>query len=80
MEFDWSPEDEAFRRDLVAFLDEALPEDWEALSKQGPGGDDQARFSREFAAGLAARGGRTQHWAAAHGGNDESPWRHAILG
>jgi alkylation response protein AidB-like acyl-CoA dehydrogenase len=80
VEFDWSPEDEAFRRDLVGFLEATLPEDWEELSKQGPGGDGQARFSREFAAGLAERGWLTQHWPAAHGGADASSWRHAILG
>ncbi|NRA02485.1 MAG: acyl-CoA dehydrogenase family protein [Myxococcales bacterium] len=80
MEFDWSPEDEAFRRDLVAFLDQTLPQDWEEMSKQGPGGEGQAQFSREFAAGLAERGWLTQHWPVAHGGAGASSWRHAILG
>ncbi|MCZ6783851.1 MAG: acyl-CoA dehydrogenase family protein, partial [Proteobacteria bacterium] len=80
MEFDWPEEDAAHRAELRAFLDETLPADWEALSRHGPGSDIQAAFSREFCGKLAERGWLTQHWPAAYGGSDASPWRHAILG
>ena len=80
MEFSWSDEEVRFRRELVAFLEQVLPPDWEQISKDGPGGDGQARFSREFAARLAERGWLTQHWPRRYGGSDASPWRHAILG
>jgi alkylation response protein AidB-like acyl-CoA dehydrogenase len=79
VEFDWSPGDAAFRRDLQRFLDETLPDDWEELSKHGPGSDAQAAFSRHFCAQLAERGWLTQSWPAAYGGADADAWRHAIL-
>jgi alkylation response protein AidB-like acyl-CoA dehydrogenase len=80
VEFGWSPEDDAFRRELVAFLGETLPRDWETLARDGPGSDAQARYSREFCARLAERGWLTPHWPAEYGGRDASPWQHAIIG
>ena len=41
MEFAWSEDEARFRRELVAFLDDALPPEWEEISKDGPGGDGQ---------------------------------------
>ena len=80
MEFGWSDEDRAFRRELAAFLAENLPDDWEERAQDGPGSDAQARFSREFCPKLAARGWLTQNWPSEHGGADASAWRHIILG
>ncbi len=80
MEFGWSEEDERFRRELDAFLAEALPPDWEEIAKDGPGSDAQAAFSKVFCGRLAERGWLTQHWPAEYGGRDATPWRHAILG
>ncbi|MEE9608969.1 MAG: acyl-CoA dehydrogenase family protein, partial [Myxococcota bacterium] len=73
-------EDLAFRQELERFLDDALPRNWEQISKHGPGSEAQAAFSREFCARLAERGWLTQSWPAEYGGADASPWRHAILG
>jgi alkylation response protein AidB-like acyl-CoA dehydrogenase len=80
VEFGWSEEDLAFRGELRAFLDAELPADWSEISKAGPGGDAQVAFARRFCPALAARGWLTQHWPAAYGGRDATPWRHAILG
>jgi alkylation response protein AidB-like acyl-CoA dehydrogenase len=80
VEFGWAPEDAAFRAELRAFLARELPAEWAALSKDGPGSDAQLEFSRSFCGTLAARGWLTQHWPAAYGGRDASPWRHAVLG
>ncbi|MEE2678540.1 MAG: acyl-CoA dehydrogenase family protein [Myxococcota bacterium] len=80
MEFGWSDDDRAFRRELAEFLVEQLPEDWEERAKDGPGSDSQARFSREFCPKLAERGWLTQNWPREHGGSDASAWRHIILG
>jgi alkylation response protein AidB-like acyl-CoA dehydrogenase len=80
MNFDWAPEDAAFREELRAFLARELPADWAALSKDGPGSDAQLEFSRRFCARLAEQGWLTQHWPAVYGGRDASPWRHAVLG
>ena len=80
MDFAWSDEDEAFRRELRAFLAEALPPGWDEIAKDGPGSDAQAAFAREFCPRLAARGWLTQSWPREYGGADASPWRHAVLG
>ena len=80
MEFGWSEEDLAYRREIEAFLAEALPGNWDELAKDGPGSDVQAEFARTFCPKLAARGWLTQNWPAAYGGSDASAWRHIILG
>jgi alkylation response protein AidB-like acyl-CoA dehydrogenase len=80
MEFGWSEDELAFRAELRAFLDEQLPADWSEIAKGGPGSDAQVAFARRFCPALAARGWLTQHWPAAYGGHEASPWRHAILG
>ncbi len=80
MDFDWPAEDREFRKALQAFLDETLPGDWDEITKDGPGSDRQAVFSREFCGKLAERGWLTQHWPKAYGGRDATPWRHAIVG
>ena len=80
MEFGWSQQEQAYRREVQAFLAEHLPPDWEELSKGGPGSDAQADFSRGFCARLAERRWLTQSWPADFGGSDASPWRHAIFG
>ena len=80
MDFAWSDEDAAFRRELREFLDAALPPDWDELAKDGPGSDAQTAFAREFCPRLAERGWLTQHWPREVGGRDATPWRHAILG
>ena len=80
MDFAWSDEDAAFRRELREFLDATLPPDWDELAKDGPGSDAQTAFAREFCPRLAERGWLTQHWPREVGGRDATPWRHAILG
>jgi len=80
MEFDWSPEDLQHRAEFRAFLDEVLPEDWEARSAAGPGSDQQAEFSRIFCREMADRGWLTQHWPREYGGQDAPAWRHSIIG
>jgi alkylation response protein AidB-like acyl-CoA dehydrogenase len=80
VEFDWSIEEREYRADLRSFLETALPENWDEISKDGPGSDAQAAFSREFCPKLAERGWLTQNWPAEYGGNDASAWCHAILG
>ncbi len=80
VEFDWSEEDKRHREEIRAFLAETLPDDWEEISKDGPGGDAQAAFSRSFCARMAERGWLTQHWPSEYGGRDAEPWRHSIVG
>jgi alkylation response protein AidB-like acyl-CoA dehydrogenase len=80
VEFDWSAEDAAHRREVREFLAAELPDDWEEISKHGPGGDSQAAFSKIFCGKMAERGWLTQHWPTEYGGRDAAPWRHSIVG
>jgi alkylation response protein AidB-like acyl-CoA dehydrogenase len=80
LEFAWSQEDVRHREDLRDFLDEILPDDWDELSRDGPGSDAQAVFSKRFCAAMAERGWLTQHWPREFGGRDAEPWRHSIVG
>ena len=80
MEFEWSQEDARHREEIRAFLAEVLPEDWEEISKHGPGSDQQAAFSKTFCRAMADKGWLTQHWPAEYGGRDAAPWRHSIVG
>jgi alkylation response protein AidB-like acyl-CoA dehydrogenase len=80
VEFDWSDEERRYREDLQAFLAAELPDDWAERSKDGPGSDAQAAFSKEFCPKLAEKGWLTNNWPREYGGNAASAWSHAILG
>ncbi|HEY6131205.1 MAG TPA: acyl-CoA dehydrogenase family protein, partial [Halioglobus sp.] len=80
MEFDWSQDDIQHRRDVRAFLQQELPNNWEEISQHGPGSDSQAAFSRIFCNRMSEQGWLTQHWPSAYGGRDCDPWRHSIVG
>jgi len=80
MEFDWSAEDVAYRHELRAFLAEMLPDNWDDMTKEGPGGAEQVAFSEQLCAAMAERGWLTQNWPSEYGGNDASAWRHAVVG
>jgi alkylation response protein AidB-like acyl-CoA dehydrogenase len=80
LEFGWSSDDRAYRRELQQFLSATLPADWDEIAKDGPGSDSQARFSLEFCPKLAERGWLTQNWPEEYGGSAASAWRHIILG
>jgi alkylation response protein AidB-like acyl-CoA dehydrogenase len=76
MDFDFSPEEEAFRAELRAFLDEELPAWWKTVFV------DDARampFTRELCQKLAARGWLTLSWPREHGGADGSVWQQAVV-
>lgn len=80
MEFDWSEGDARHREEVRDFLATELPNAWEEMSKDGPGGDSQAAFSKQFCARMAERGWLTQHWPKEYGGRATPPWRHSIVG
>jgi alkylation response protein AidB-like acyl-CoA dehydrogenase len=76
MDFDFTPEEEAFRAELRAFLDEELPTWWKTVFVD----DDRAMpFTREFCRKLAARGWLTLSWPKEHGGADGSVWQQAVV-
>jgi alkylation response protein AidB-like acyl-CoA dehydrogenase len=72
MEFRFTPEEEAFRQEIRAFLGAELPTDWsqnEGTGGQlGEGGDARWDFLRAFQKKLAAMGWLTLGWPQEHGG------------
>ena len=76
MDFDFTPDEEAFRAELRAFLDDELPTWWRTVFVD----DDRAMpFTREFCHKLAERGWLTLSWPAEHGGADGSVWQQAVV-
>ena len=77
MDFGFSPEDEAFRKELLEFLGQELPSPW------GTGGirPDEVDwpFTLQMRRKLADRGWLTMHWPQEYGGQQASPVRQAIL-
>jgi len=77
MDFSWSEDDVAYRREVRSFLAEHLPEGWNGYDKT-----DLLEYKRQakaFCTALADRGWLTQNWPKEYGGGDASPWRAAIL-
>jgi alkylation response protein AidB-like acyl-CoA dehydrogenase len=72
LEFRFTPEEEAFRQEIRAFLKADLPSDWsqnEGTGGQlGEGGDARWEFLRSFQKKLAAKGWLTLGWPQEHGG------------
>ncbi|PXX01637.1 acyl-CoA dehydrogenase family protein [Mycolicibacterium moriokaense] len=80
MDFQWGDEEATFRHELRQFLADELPDDWDDLSKDGPGSEAQAAFSRQFCGRLAEKGWLTPHWPTEFGGGGKGAWFHAVLG
>ncbi len=78
MDFGWSDEDLAFRKEIRTFLDVEL-DSWTGAAAQ-LGSRENVAFSKGFASRLADRGWLTPHWPVEFGGRGASPWQHAILG
>jgi len=80
MEFGWSPEQEALRGKVAAFLDAHLPEEWETIASQSPGSLAVTDFSRQFCPELAEAGLLASHWPEEFGGAGAAAWDHFIIG
>jgi alkylation response protein AidB-like acyl-CoA dehydrogenase len=79
VEFGWSEEDVAFRKELHAFVESELDSRW-----SGPvrhlGSPENVANCKVFSRKLADRGWLTPHWPVEHGGQAATPWKHIILG
>jgi alkylation response protein AidB-like acyl-CoA dehydrogenase len=73
-EYGFGAEDEEFRRELRAFLEEQLPEDWTGLFGQ----QDALETSLRVTKALAERGWLIQNWPEEYGGGAVSGWRQAV--
>jgi alkylation response protein AidB-like acyl-CoA dehydrogenase len=80
MDFDWSPEQSAFRARVRDFIARELPADWEHVAEHGPASSGITDFSMEFCQKLAKEGMLVPHWPSAYGGQDGGAWQHFIVG
>ena len=71
MDFRFTPEEEAFRGQLVTFLKESLPPDWTG-SEYSAEGDEDWEFTLEMRKKLAQKGWLAMHWPREYGGMDAS--------
>ncbi len=78
MDFDWDPEQRAFRATVRDFLATHLPPDWESQA-HGPGSKSQSAFSKGFCGALARAGLLVPHWPRRWGGREADPWTSFIL-
>ncbi|MBL4826256.1 MAG: acyl-CoA dehydrogenase family protein, partial [Spongiibacteraceae bacterium] len=78
MNFNWSKEQQAFRKTVRTFIQNNLPDNWEAVA-HGPGSDAQTTFSKQFCGELAKAGLLVPHWPKSWGGGDADPWSAFIL-
>ncbi|AOG02348.1 hypothetical protein BSY18_734 [Blastomonas sp. RAC04] len=79
MDFEWTPEEDAFRKRLQAFLATTLPEDWERFSQHGPASPALTRYAETFCGKLAQERLLTPHWPKEIGGEGLDPWHQTIL-
>ncbi|MGE3692101.1 MAG: acyl-CoA dehydrogenase family protein [Novosphingobium sp.] len=79
MDFQWTPEQQAFRAKLNDFLAAELPDDWEEFSKHGPASPALTKFAEGFCRKLAENGMLFPHWPREIGGEGKSPWEQQIL-
>ena len=76
MDFAFSPEEDAFRDELRAFLDDALPDWWRGMFVD----DDRAMpLTREICRKLADRGWLTLSWPPEFGGSGASVWMQTVV-
>jgi alkylation response protein AidB-like acyl-CoA dehydrogenase len=72
VDFRFTPEQEALRQELRAFLREALPPDWKVENDREAMTPEQFAFSQQFARKLGERGWLTMSWPEQYGGRGAS--------
>lgn len=76
MDFAFTQEEEMFRDELRAFLDDEVPDWWRGMFVE----DERTMpFTRELCRKLAERGWLTMAWPPEHGGSGASVWMQAIV-
>src|SRR5207245_1431192 len=78
--FRWSAAEQAFRARIIDFLRTELPDDWDQVSRHGPGSREQTEFSLKFCPRLGDAELLVPHWPKEYGGQSGSVWEHQIQG
>jgi alkylation response protein AidB-like acyl-CoA dehydrogenase len=76
VDFTFSEDEQAFRRELRAFLAEHLPAWWKGMFVDDPAA---MAFTRDTCRELARRGWLTMAWPVEHGGSGASEWKQTVL-
>ena len=77
MEFQFSPEDEAFRQEVRAFIQRELPSEWEGGGRYPD--EDDWELTLQLRKKMADNGWLTMHWPLEYGGQDATPVRSAVF-
>ncbi|MET0931387.1 MAG: acyl-CoA dehydrogenase family protein, partial [Aeromicrobium sp.] len=77
MEFEFTAEQRAFRRELRDFLAEQLDPQWRGV--YGSNGHEMIPMTRRVCEELAARGWLTLSWPGEFGGGDGDLWSQMVL-
>ena len=72
MNYTFSAEEEAFRAEVRAFLEEELPSDWDGLDESGAFQGQGLAITHRMSKKLAERGWLTLAWPKEHGGQERS--------
>ena len=77
MDFQFNPEDDAFRRAVVDFIKQELPDNWEGGGRYPE--EDDWDFAVQLRKKMAGKGWLTMHWPEEYGGQNASAIRSAIF-
>jgi alkylation response protein AidB-like acyl-CoA dehydrogenase len=78
MDFEWTEEEVAFRKELVTFIRENVRPDWTHHNREMVEPHDRDDVLK-FCKAMGARGMLTMHWPKEYGGRQASPWEQAIV-
>ena len=79
MDFSYSPEDEAFRKEVRGWLEENLPESWRAARSTIPTREDSFQIALEWQKRLYKRGWVGLTWPREYGGGGGTLMQQVIL-
>ena len=72
MDIKFTPQEEDFRQELLHFLKDELPDDWNPLGQPGQSPEDRHAFTKKMASTLAEKGWLTLAWPEEYGGQGRS--------
>ena len=72
MDFRFTPDQDAFRREVAGFLEQELPDDWALRNDREEFSEEEREFGAAFRKKLADRGWLTMAWPRQYGGQDAS--------
>ena len=78
MDFRFSPEDEAFRREVLDLIERELPAWWGRRNDREDLAPEEAEIARDFSRKVAEKGWMTMAWPEEYGGQGVGPLRQLV--